>query len=327
MLSIVTPAFNEAGNLEALHGLIVETMTRLGDSWEWVIVDDQSHDATFQVIERMAVADPRVRGIRLARRSGSHAAIACGLRHARGAAAITMAADLQDPPETLGRMCEHWRSGAQVVWAARRQAPGRGAHALSAALFYWFMRRVLGMTALPARGADYFLVDRVVLDALQHFRERNVSVLALIVSMGFRQEQIEYDKRPRAAGRSGWTLPRKIALALDSVLGFSAAPIRLCSYLGTALIAAGLAVLVYAAIPPRAGIALVLGVVIVLTGLQLMALGLVGEYVWRALDEARGRPAYLIEAVAGAGAAPIDAEATGRRAAALQPVAANRGGR
>ena len=298
MLSIVSPAFNEAANLEALHHLIVDTMARLGDSWEWVIVDDHSHDATFQVIERLAVADPRVRGIRLARRSGSHAAIACGLQQARGAAAITMAADLQDPPETLTRMRDRWLSGAQVVWAARRQPPGRGAHAMSAALFYWFMRRGLGMTELPARGADYFLVDRMVLDALRHFKERNVSVLALILSMGFRQEQIEYDKRPRAAGRSGWTLARKVALALDAVLGFSATPVRLCSYSGAALITAGLSVLVYAAIPPHASIALVLGAVVGLTGLQLMALGLIGEYAWRALDEARGRPAYLIEAVA-----------------------------
>jgi dolichol-phosphate mannosyltransferase len=292
MLSILTPAFNEAENLEALHAQIVATMTQLGGEWEWLIVDDHSRDATFTVIERLAARDAHVRGIRLARNSGSHVAIACGLHHVHGAAAVMMAADLQDPPALVGAMRERWRSGAQVVWATRREAPGSRSHSLFATFYYWIMRRVVGMRDMPARGADFFLVDRVVIEALRRFRERNVSVLALVTWLGFRQVQIEYDKQPRAAGRSGWTLQKKIKLVLDSVIGFSDAPIRLCSYLGVALVAIGLALGV-------SGAGLVLAVMVGLTGVQLMALGIVGEYVWRGLDEARARPAYLIEALAG----------------------------
>src|SRR5262245_18677732 len=120
MLSILTPAFNESTNLDALYARVVATMASLGGDWEWLIVDDHSRDDTFAVIRRLAEADRRVRGVRLARNSGSHVAITCGLHHVSGDAAVMMAADLQDPPETLGAMVERWRDGAQVVWAVRR---------------------------------------------------------------------------------------------------------------------------------------------------------------------------------------------------------------
>ena len=300
MLSILTPAFNEAANLEALHARIVDTMARLGGEWEWVIVDDHSRDTTFAVIERLAAADPRVRGIRLARNSGSHVAIACGLHHVRGDAAVMMAADLQDPPETLGAMRERWRGGAQVVWATRRERPGQRSHRGFAAAYYWIMRTVVGMKEMPARGADFFLVDRVVIDAFRRFRERNISVLALITWMGFRQVEIEYDKQPRAAGQSGWTMRRKIELVLDSVIGFSDAPIRWCGYLGLVLVVLGSMVTAYAVFDSGSRDGLLVGIMIGLSGLQLGVLGLVGEYVWRGLDEVRRRPLYLIEALAGA---------------------------
>jgi glycosyltransferase involved in cell wall biosynthesis len=300
MLSILTPAFNEAANLEALHARIVDTMARLEGEWEWVIVDDHSRDTTFAVIERLAAADPRVRGIRLARNSGSHVAIACGLHHVRGDAAVMMAADLQDPPETLGAMRERWRGGAQVVWATRRERPGQPSHRGFAAAYYWIMRNVVGMKEMPARGADFFLVDRVVIDAFRRFRERNISVLALITWMGFRQVQIEYDKQPRAAGQSGWTMRRKIELVLDSVIGFSDAPIRWCGYLGLVLVVLGSMVTAYAVFDSGSRDGLLVGIMIGLSGLQLGVLGLIGQYVWRGLDEVRGRPLYLIEALAGA---------------------------
>jgi dolichol-phosphate mannosyltransferase len=300
MLSILTPAFNEVANLEALHARLVDTMARLGGEWEWVIVDDHSRDATFAVIERLAAADPRVRGIRLARNSGSHVAISCGLHHVRGDAAVMMAADLQDPPETLGAMRERWRGGAQVVWATRRERPGQRSHRGFAAAYYWIMRNVVGMKEMPARGADFFLVDRVVIDAFRRFTERNISVLALITWMGFRQAQIEYDKQPRAAGQSGWTMRRKIELVMDSVIGFSAAPIRLCGYLGLVLLALGSMVTAYAVFDSGSRDGLLVGIMIGLSGLHLGVLSLVGEYVWRGLDEVRRRPLYLIEALAGA---------------------------
>jgi glycosyltransferase involved in cell wall biosynthesis len=302
MLSILTPAFNEAANLPALYDRLVETMRDIGGDWEWVVVDDHSRDDTFAVIEAFALRDARVRGFRLARNSGSHVAITCGLHHVEGDAAVMMAADLQDPPETLTSMVARWRQGAQVVWATRRVQPGDRSHKGFAALYYWMMRRVVGMKEMPARGADFFLVDRVVIDAFRRFPERNVSVLALITWLGFRQESVEYDKQPRAAGQSGWTLSRKIKLAVDSVTSFSDYPIRVCTYVGLALMAAAAVLLILSiAMLPRlgGGVLFLLFLIVGLAGLQLVAVGVVGEYVWRALEESRRRPAYLIEAVAG----------------------------
>jgi dolichol-phosphate mannosyltransferase len=299
VLSILTPAFNEADNLEALHAQIIATMSQLREDWEWLIVDDHSRDATFSVIERIAAKDPHVRGIRLARNSGSHIAIACGFHHVRGDALVMMAGDLQDPPALVGAMLDRWREGAHVVWATRRASPGTRSNSLFSTFYYWIMRRIVGMTDMPAHGADFFLIDRVVIDALRRFRERNVSVLALVIWLGFRQVQIEYDKQPRAAGKSGWTLRKKIKLVLDSVIGFSEAPIRMCSYLGVVLFLSGLLVGIYAIAFPS-NTAWILAAMVGLSGVNLMALGIVGEYVWRGLDEARARPAFLIEALAGA---------------------------
>jgi len=299
LLSILTPAFNEATNLDALYARVVAATTQLGVEWEWLIVDDHSRDDTFAVIQRLAAADPRVRGVRLARNSGSHVAITCGLHLVRGDAAVMMAADLQDPPETLGAMLERWKAGAQVVWAVRRQRPGETSHAGFAALYYWVMRHVVGMKEMPANGADFFLADRAVIEAFRTFPERSVSVLALVMWLGFRQEFVDYDKQPRTSGKSGWTLARKITLVVDSVTAFSEAPIRACMLLGVALLGVALVLLV-------AGVArwvqtdhghliLLVAAMAGVGGLQLVATGLVGEYVWRALEEARRRPQFVIE--------------------------------
>ena len=301
-LSVVTPAFNEAGNLLTLYDRLIAAMQRVGVDWEWIVVDDHSRDDTFRVVSEMAVRDSRIRGVRLSRNCGSHTAITCGLHLATGAAAVVLAADLQDPPEVVSSMLERWRSGAQVVWAVRRTRPGDRSHTGFAALYYWIMRNPVGLQEMPSRGADFFLVDRVVLDAFRQFSERNTSVVALVTWLGFRQEQIEYDKQPRQAGQSGWTIARKIRLVVDSVTSFSNLPIRVCSIGGFVFLAIGTALVLVSlglASPAGAAILLLLGAVVGLAGIQLIALGIIGEYVWRALDEARKRPAYFIEAATG----------------------------
>ena len=302
MISILTPAFNESANLEALYQRLVPAMSALGVDWEWVIVDDHSRDDTFGVIQQLASRDPRVRGLRLARNSGSHLAIMCALHHVSGDAAALLAADLQDPPEFLAQMIERWKAGAQVVWAVRRQRPGDTRHKGFAAIYYWIMRELVGLKEIPATGADFFLIDRAVIDAFRQSHERNTSVFALITWLGFRQDQIEYDKQPRAGGRSGWTLSRKITLVIDSVTSFSDFPLRWCLYGGLSLLAAsapfGITGLVL--LPSLgAGLLLVAALLLALSGVQLGALAIVGQYVYRALDEARGRPRYVIEAVTG----------------------------
>jgi polyisoprenyl-phosphate glycosyltransferase len=302
MISILTPAFNESINLENLHARLTQTMVQIGEEWEWLIIDDHSRDDTFAVVQRLALVDSHVRGIRLARNRGSHVAITCGLHHVRGDAAVMMASDLQDPPETLGALLQKWRSGAQVVWATRREQPGDQTHAGFASIYYWIMRNVVGMKEIPARGADFFLIDRVVIDAFRRCDEQHVSVFALITWLGFRQEYIEYNKQPRAAGRSGWTIARKIKLVVDSITAFSDAPITACWLVGAALMALGLLMVLVGLVvfeSLQAAVVVLLGTMAGCTGLVLCALAMLGEYVWRALDQSRRRPLYLIEATAG----------------------------
>ena len=296
MISLITPAFNEGSNLPMLHERLTAVFRQL--DWEWIIVDDHSRDNTFEVIERLVAIDPRVRGIRLAYNSGSHLAFTCGLRHASGEVAALMVADLQDPPELLFQMLERWRSGVQVVWAVRRHQPGDGS---GTQLYYWIMRNLVGMNDMPATGADFFLVDRVVIDAFLAAADRHVSIFALMMWLGFRREFIQYDKQPRTRGRSGWTLAKKLKLVVDSIVGFSDFPIWWLTYAGVAALVAALvpavvAVVAYSGL--NAALLLLAALVIGLFGCHLIALAILGHYVWRGLDAARKRPLYSIEAVA-----------------------------
>ena len=296
MISLITPAFNEGSNLPMLHERLTSVFRQL--DWEWIIVDDHSRDNTFEVIERLVAIDPRVRGIRLAYNSGSHLAFTCGLRHASGEVAALMVADLQDPPELLIQMLERWRSGVQVVWAVRRHQPGDGS---GTQLYYWIMRKLVGMNDMPATGADFFLVDRVVIDAFLAAADRHVSIFALMMWLGFRREFIQYDKQPRTRGRSGWTLTKKLKLVVDSIVGFSDFPIWWLTYAGVAalvlaLVPAVVGVVAYSGL--NAALLLLAALVIGLFGCHLIALAILGHYVWRGLDAARKRPLYSIEAVA-----------------------------
>ena len=296
MISLITPAFNEGSNLPMLHERLTSVFRQL--DWEWIIVDDHSRDNTFEVIERLVAIDPRVRGIRLAHNSGSHLAFTCGLRHASGEVAALMVADLQDPPELLIQMLERWRNGVQVVWAVRRHQPGDGS---GTQLYYWIMRNLVGMSDMPATGADFFLVDRVVIDAFLAAADRHVSIFALMMWLGFRREFIQYDKQPRTRGRSGWTLAKKLKLVVDSIVGFSDFPIWWLTYAGVAalvvaLVPAIVAVVAYSGL--NAALLLLAALVIGLFGCHLIALAILGHYVWRGLDAARKRPLYSIEAVA-----------------------------
>jgi len=296
VISLITPAFNEGSNLPTLHERLTAVFCQL--DWEWIIVDDHSRDNTFEVIERLAAIDPRVRGIRLAYNSGSHLAFTCGLRHASGEVAALMVADLQDPPELLIQMLERWRSGVQVVWAVRRHQRGDGS---GTQLYYWIMRNLVGMNDMPATGADFFLVDRVVIDAFLAAADRHVSIFALMMWLGFRREFIQYDKQPRTRGRSGWTLAKKLKLVVDSIVGFSDFPIWWLIYAGVgalvvALVPAVVAVVAYSGL--NAALLFMAALVIGLFGCHLIALGVLGHYVWRGLDAARKRPLYSIEAVA-----------------------------
>ena len=260
MLTVITPAYNEARNLPVLYERLGQVLAGLNMAWEWIVVDDHSGDNTFEVVTSIAQHDGRVRAIRLARNSGSHTAITCGLHHAAGDCAVVLAADLQDPPETLPALLDQWQAGAQVVWAVRAQREGETASTVGfARVYYLIMRRLVGIADMPATGADFFLLDRRVLDAFRQFHESNVSILALLTWMGFRQATITYDKQARLHGRSGWSLGKKFKLVVDSVTSFSYLPIRLMSIVGFVVAIVGflyagvVTVNALAGRPPRVG--------------------------------------------------------------------------
>ncbi|MBI2240178.1 MAG: glycosyltransferase [Magnetospirillum gryphiswaldense] len=305
-LSIVTPAYREARNLPVMYGRLKAVCDGLDMEWEWVVVDDHSPDDTFAVVHELSQRDPRVRGIRLSRNFGSHAAISCGLVGTLGDVAVIMAGDLQDPPETIPALLDQWRQGGQVVWAVRREVAGQSARQrMFPRLYWWLMRHVAGLKETPAMGADFFLMDRRVVDAFAQFGERNVSIVALVQWMGFQQAQITYVKDARLHGESGWSLSKKIKLTIDSLLSFSYLPIRLMSAVGIGVAIAGFVYALYvfgAALARQSvpGYPSLMVALLILSGLQMVMLGVLGEYMWRSYDESRRRPRWLVEAAVGA---------------------------
>ena len=304
-ISVVTPAFNEAKNLPMLYEDLRSVLDSISKKWEWVVIDDHSTDETFSVLTYLADRDDRLRGFRLSRNSGAHIAIACGLNHALGDCAVVMAADRQDPPDTLLDLVREWSNGAQIVWAsgARSEGKSKGSK-FFARLYIWIMRHLVGIKEMPATGADYFLADRMVLDAFRQFNEININVVALLTWMGFRQVTIYYTKRARMIGKSGWSLGKKVKLMIDSIMSFSYLPIRLMSYSGLIIAFLGF---VYAVViianaikgNPISGWASLMVGVLIFSGVQMLMLGTLGEYLWRTLSEARNRPRYTIEAFIG----------------------------
>ncbi len=298
MISIVTPAFREAENLPQMYERLVAALA--GHDWEWIVVDDHSPDGTFAVITNIANSDQRVRGIRLSRNFGAHPAVFCGIEQAKGKAIAVLAADLEDPPEMIPALIEQWRLGWQVVWGVRSNMRGDSllARAFSRA-YHQLMRRLAGIE-LPETGADVFFIDRAVADALLGFGERHNDLFVLLAWMGFRQTSVQYEKAARIHGQSGWTLARKIDLLVDSVSSFSYKPIRYMSVAGGLTAMAGFLWACMVTLnalmgTPPPGFSALMVAVLLLGGMQMLMMGVLGEYLWRTLNEARQRPRYIIE--------------------------------
>ncbi len=300
-VSVITPAYNEEKNLRLLYERLREVLENEEIEWEWIVVDDHSTDDTFGVISKLSKEDTRIKVLRFSRNFGAHTALMCGLHCAGGDCATSIAGDLQDPPEIIPSLLEKWRCGNQVVWAARMGRTGEKRMTVGfSKLYYWLMRKVIGFEEMSATGADFFMIDRCVLDAISRFREAHVSILALITWLGFRHTTITYDKHARIHGESGWTFGKKLKLIIDSVISFSYLPIRLMSCLGFLVAFSGFAYSVYIIRNsfvgnPVEGWSSLMVVVFVLGGVQMLMMGMLGEYLWRALDEARQRPRYILE--------------------------------
>jgi polyisoprenyl-phosphate glycosyltransferase len=300
-LSVIVPCFNEAQNLAGLYKRVCDVAAQEKISLEIIFVDDHSADGTYEIAARLSDADERVRVIRLARNEGSHIACVCGLEHSKGRAAVLLAADLQDPPEVIPQLLRHWRAGAQVVWATRAEYKGRNTlERIFPWAFNFVMARILGNDLITQNGADFFLIDRVAIAALLQHHERNLNLFATVAWLGFDQRAVSYVKEARAYGKSGWTLRKKLKLAVDSIAAFTYFPIRAMSLLGIGVTSLGF---IYCAVivanylfgRPVEGWTSIMVVLLIMGGLQITILGVLGEYLWRTFDEARRRPRYNVE--------------------------------
>lgn len=302
LLSIVTPAYNEELNLPALYDRIREVMDGIEDNWEWIITDDHSSDNTFRVIVELSQKDSRIRGFRFSRNFGAHRAISCGLFNARGDCAVVMAADLQNPPELLPKLLEEWKKGAQVVMATRTDRGKENiTSALFARLYYLITVRMEGFKNRPPGGMDYCLLDRIVIEALKQFPETHVGIMSLISWMGFRRSFVPHTRAPRLNGTSKWSFAKKLSMGFDSITAFSYAPIKAITYFGFISATIGFLFAIFLVIrwiiggqPPEGWTSLMV-VTLVLGGIQMVMMGILGEYIWRGLDESRRRPRYIIE--------------------------------
>lgn len=302
MLSIVTPAYNEEQNLPSLYARIRDVMAKTTEEWEWIVTDDHSSDGTFQVISELAQQDPRVRGFRFSRNFGAHRAIWCGLNHARGDCVVVMAADLQNPPELVPDLLAEWKKGIQVVMAIRTDREKENFSSMVWSRFYYTLTsRMEGFKDRPTGGMDYCLLDRVVIEALKQFQESHVSIMSLIMWMGFRRAYVPHARAPRLQGTSKWSFARKLNMAFDSITAFSYAPIKVMTYFGFASAVMGFLLAVITIIrwlagsqPPEGWTSLMV-VVLLMGGVQMVMMGILGEYIWRGLDESRHRPRYVIE--------------------------------
>jgi glycosyltransferase involved in cell wall biosynthesis len=301
-LSIVIPVFNE----EAVFPLLVERLRRFADRLtplvtEIILVDDHSADRSPQLLREICHSDERFRYARLARNSGSHVAILAGLAQARGECAVFLAADLQDPPELILQMLELWRAGNHIVWAVREAREGISKTDLFLSNAFYRLLNLLGEVNLPPRGSDFALLDRKAIDALLKSTGSNPSIGGEIARLGFSSAQITYTKAQRAGGASKWTFRKKLTAFADAFVAFSYAPLRAMSYLGMLFSLLGFAYALLVIIlrlmtrVPVQGWSSLIVVVLVLGGVQMMMLGVLGEYLWRTLEAARQRPIYFLE--------------------------------
>jgi dolichol-phosphate mannosyltransferase len=302
LLSIVVPVFNEDANLRRFHEAVTSIVQRIGGfDWEFVFVDDGSRDRSFAALEELRAGDRRVNALRFPRNFGSHVAIAAGVDYCRGDAAVIMAADLQDPPELIPTFIDRWREGFDIVWGARAGRDESLGRRWFMAAFYAVVRR-FAIPTYPKGGTGSFcLISRKTIETFRQCAERNRLTFGLIAWSGFRETQVPYHRPARQAGASSWTFGRMVKSAVDTFISFSFLPIRAISYFGLVVSLISFVFGFYVIANKLLfgthveGWTSVMLAVLVLGGVQLTMIGVLGEYLWRILDESRGRPLYVVD--------------------------------
>ena len=298
--SIIAPIYNEECCLVELHRRISEVMDQMHEPWELVLVNDGSQDASSEIIRRLAASDKRIRPVMFARNFGHQIAVTAGLDYSRGQAVVIIDADLQDPPEVILEMIAKWREGAEVVFAVRAEREGESwFKKFTASLFYRIIYSITDVK-IPLDSGDFRLMDRKVVNVMNSMREHHRFLRGMSAWVGFNQVGVTYNRAARFGGETKYPFKKMFKLALNAITGFSYFPLQLATYVG--FITAGLAILaipvvaVLRAMQSQAffGQASTLLAVLFLGGVQLISLGILGEYIGRIYDEVKGRPLYIV---------------------------------
>jgi glycosyltransferase involved in cell wall biosynthesis len=297
--SIVVPVFNEQENLPELHARLTAVMQKLGEPYEILFVDDGSRDNSRALIRQFAAKNKSVRGLFLSRNFGHQPAIAAGIDHARGDAVIAMDSDLQDPPEFIPTLVEAWKKGYEVVFAVRKKRKEPLLKRAAYGAFYRLLRRTASVD-IPLDSGDFSLIDRKVAELLKKMPERNRFIRGLRSWAGFNQIGIEYERDARRAGEAKYTFRKLLKLAFDGFMSFSYVPLRMAFWLGLTAFVLCVGYIGYALYgkyaldknPP--GWTSLMVAVMMLGGVQLVLIGIVGEYIARIYDEVKQRPYYIV---------------------------------
>ncbi len=298
--SIIAPIFNEFESLPELHRRVSEVMDGLGEPWELLLIDDGSTDGSTDRIRELATQDERIRPIIFARNFGHQIAVTAGLDYSRGDAVVIIDADLQDPPELIAEMVARWREGYEVVYAVRAEREGESAFKLwTASLFYRIIYRITDVK-IPMDTGDFRLMDRKVVNVMNSMREKARFLRGMSAWVGFRQIGVPYKRAARFAGTTKYPFRKMLKLAITAITGFSHLPLQIATWIG--FVAAGLSlifipiVIVERLVGNQAffGQATTLVAVLFLGGVQLICLGILGEYIGRIYDEVKGRPLYIV---------------------------------
>ncbi len=298
--SIVAPIFNESETIHEFHRRISEVMDEVGEPWELVMIDDGSTDGSTEILRALALEDSRVRPVIFARNFGHQIAVTAGWDYARGDAVIVIDSDLQDPPEVIPELIDRWREGYEVVYAVRAEREGESWFKLwTASLFYRMIYKITDVK-IPLDTGDFRLIDRKVIDVLRKMREHYRFLRGLSAWVGFKQIGVPYRRAARFAGSTKYPFKKMLKLAVNAVTGFSYFPLQLATYIGFS--AAFLSILLIPVVIiiratteiQLAGQATTLVAVLFLGGVQLISLGILGEYLGRVYDEVKGRPLYVV---------------------------------
>ena len=298
--SVVGPVYDEVETLRDFYDRVRAAMEAIGEPWELVLVDDGSTDGTSEIIRDLAFDDIRVRPVLFSRNFGHQIAVTAGLDFSRGQAVVIIDTDLQDPPELISELAEKWRAGYEVVYAVRTEREGESwFKRATASAFYRVINRITEVEIPPDAG-DFRLLDRKVVNALKTMREHHRFPRAMTAWVGFRQIGIPYKRAARRAGETKYPFRKMLRLAINAITGFSYFPLQLATYFGfvsAALAILAIPIVIYIRLAGRAelsGQATTLIAVLFLGGVQLISLGILGEYIGRLYDEAKNRPLYIL---------------------------------